>query len=80
MRTVRSKRAEHFSVAHCPMCSGKHIYDFQAVIDEVVDVMHMMTMKVETRPYSLACPEKAGSFVVDVPVTLVSGQTLVTLK
>lgn len=56
------------------------MYDFQAVIDEVVGVMHMMTMKVETRSCAVACPAKGSSFVVDVPVTLVSGQTLVTLK
>jgi hypothetical protein len=56
------------------------MYDFQAVIDEVVGVMHMMTMKVETKSCAVACPEKGSSFVVDVPVTLVSGQTLVALK
>jgi Na+-translocating ferredoxin:NAD+ oxidoreductase RnfC subunit len=58
MRTVRTTRAEHFSVAHCPICNGEHVYDFQAVIDEVVGVMHMMMMKVETKSCAVTCPEK----------------------
>ena len=80
MQTVRSSRPARVAVAKCPACRGQHSFDFQAVIDEVVGVMHMMTSRVETRSCAVTCPTKNTTIMVDVPVTLWSGQTLVDVK
>jgi hypothetical protein len=55
-------------------------YNFQAIIDEVVGVIHMMRMFSDTKSITVVCPENGGAFVVDVPVALYSGQSLVSLK
>jgi uncharacterized ParB-like nuclease family protein len=80
MHIERGTMSVTLSEIHCPICNGKHKYDFQALIDEVCGVMHMMTFKTETRACTVTCLAKGGSFVVDVPVSLSSGQTLVALK
>jgi hypothetical protein len=80
MQTVRSSHPANVAVAKCPACGGQHAFDFQAVIDEVVGVMHLMTSRTETRSCAVSCPTKGTQFMVDVPVTLWSGQTLVNIR
>jgi hypothetical protein len=43
-------------------------------------VMHMMTSRTETLTCAVSCPTKGTQFLVDVPVTLWSGQTLVSIR
>ena len=79
MQTIRRARLETVSVASCPVCSGEHSFDFQAVIEERIGVMHAFTIRRETRSCAVICPDKGKRFMVDVPVTLAAGQTLVRL-
>jgi hypothetical protein len=80
MHTVRKSLQTNVGMAKCPVCGGQHTFNFQAVIDEVVGVMHMTTSRVDTRSCSVTCPTKGTQFMVDVPVTLWSGQTLVNIR
>lgn len=80
MQTQRVRRPANASVASCPICGGQHSFDFQTTIDEVVGVMYMMTSRVEIRTCAVVCPVKGTQFVVDVPVVLWSGQTLVAIQ
>ncbi|MGZ5452425.1 MAG: hypothetical protein ACXW5U_31710 [Thermoanaerobaculia bacterium] len=50
------------------------------VIDEIVDVMFMMTVRTETTACAVVCPTKGQEFMVDVPVTLYSGQSVVSIQ
>ena len=80
MQTVRNRKRESVTVAPCPICGGEHDFDLQATIDEVIGIMHMYTTRTEMTSCSLSCPEKGSYFVVDVPVVLSSGQSLVSIK
>lgn len=80
MQTIRKRQSESITVTDCPHCGGEHQFDLQAIIDETIGVMHLMTMRTEIKSCSVLCPDKSASFVVDVPVVLSSGQTLVSVK
>ena len=80
MQTIRKRQRESVTVAPCPICGGGHDFDLQATIDERIGVMHMYTTRTVTKSCSLSCPEKGGAFVVDIPVVLTSGQSLVSIK
>jgi len=79
MRTVRKRYTKAVAVTSCPSCGNEHSFDFQLVMDEVTDVAFMMTSWVETSSCTVTCPKTGKDFVVDVPVTLWSGQTLVSV-
>lgn len=80
LRTERVRRTVSVSSTMCPICGGTHEFDFRALIEQVVGVMHMMTSHVESRTCWAQCPTNGGQFVVDVEVTLWSGQTLLQLS
>ncbi len=80
LRTERYVQTTSISVATCPICQEVHDYDFKVMIDQAVGVMHMMTSRVERRTCAVTCPSKGGAFVVEVPVTLWSGQELVGIR
>ena len=80
MQTIRKRQCETVTVTGCPHCGKEHQFDLQAVIDETIGVMHMFTTWTETRSCAVSCPETGATFVVDVPVVLTSGQTLVSVK
>lgn len=75
-RTQRVTQTTSISLTQCPICNEVHSFDFKVLIEEMVGVMHMMTSRVDTRACTVNCPTKGGSFMVDVPVTLWSGQEL----
>lgn len=72
----RVTQTTSISLTQCPICAEVHSFDFNVLIEEMVGVMHMMTSRVERRTCAVNCPTKGGSFIVDVPVTLWSGQEL----
>jgi hypothetical protein len=80
MRTIRSRQTETVTVTDCPHCGASHQFDLQAVIDETIGVMHMMTIRTEVKTCAVTCPDKGQTLMVDVPVLLTSGQTLVSIK
>jgi RNase P subunit RPR2 len=80
MQTVRSRQTETVAVTDCPHCGSAHRFDLQAVIDEVIGVMHMVTTRTEIKTCAVTCPDKGQTLMVDVPVLLTSGQTLVSVK
>lgn len=80
MQTIRVSRPEPFEIKKCPACGKKHSFNLTAIIEEVVGGIFMMTQRVETMTCSLTCPRKGITIVVDVPVTLVSGQSLVEVR
>lgn len=80
MKTVRSNRPQPFEVSKCPACDGKHSFNLTVVIDSLVGGMFMMTMRNETMSCSLTCPVKGTTIIVEVPVTLVSGESLVQVR
>ena len=80
METVRKNRAQTFKVSKCPACNGKHSFNLTAVIDELIGGIFMMTIRTETVACSLTCPVKGTTIVVDVPVTLMPGQSLVQVR
>lgn len=80
MTIVRKTYTKTITVTSCPSCGKDHTFDFQLVMDEVTDVVFMMASWVEKRSCTVSCPTTGKSFVVDVPVTLWSGQTLVSVK
>lgn len=80
MRTVRKILSKTVPVAKCPLCGKEHSFDFQLIIEEVVDVVFMMTSRSESKSCAVICPNKQAEFVVDVPVTLWSGQSLLEVK
>lgn len=80
METVRTNRPQSFEISKCPACGGSHSFNLTAVIDESVGGMFLMTMRTEIMTCSLTCPVKGTTIVVDVPVTLVSGQSLVKVR
>lgn len=80
MQTIRKRQRESITVTDCPHCGAAHQFDLQAIIDETIGVMHMFTSRTEVKSCAVSCPDKGASFVVDVPVVLTSGQTLVSVK
>lgn len=80
METIRTSRQQLFKVDKCPACGGSHSYNLTTVIDESIGGMFMMTLRTETVACSLTCPAKGVPIVIDVPVTLVSGQSLVQVR
>ena len=80
MESVRTNRSQPFEVCKCPACGGSHSFDLTVVMDESVGGMFLMTMRTETMTCSLVCPVKGATIVVDVPVTLMSGQSLVEVR
>jgi len=80
MHNIRSSRSASVVLTSCPACGQQHSFDFQAIIDEVVGVMHFMAIRTETRTCAVNCPNSGKLIMVDVPVTLYSGQTLVSVK
>jgi len=80
METIRVKRQQPFKIKKCPACKKKHSFNLTAIIDEVVGGMFMMTTRVEIMTCSLTCPDKGTTIVVEVPVTLMSGQSLVEVQ
>lgn len=76
VQSQRFTQTTSISLTQCPICNQVHNYDFNVLIQEIVGVMHMMTSRVESRTCAVTCPAKGGSFMVDVPVTLWSGQKL----
>ena len=80
MRKVRSTQKQQALVRECPHCGASHQFDLTAVIDAIVDVMHMMSVREEVRSCSVICPVKNLPIIVDVPVTLYSGQTLINVQ
>ncbi len=79
METVTRTQSETLSVT-CPICGRQHKYNFKAIIEEVIGIMHLMVARTESKSCSVVCPDKGSSFVVDVPITLWSGQSLRDLK
>lgn len=77
MRKQRVTQEASVSLAECPICNEVHYFNFSALIEEEIGVMHMMTSRVENRSCAVTCPTKGGNFMVDVPVTLWSGQKLI---
>lgn len=80
MQTIRKSKRETITVSNCPHCGSEHQFDLQAIIDETIGVMHMMTVRKEIKPCAVSCPENGNIFMVDVPVILTSGQTLVSVR
>lgn len=80
METVRTRRPQPVEVKKCPACGGGHSFNLTAVIDELVGGMFMMTMHTETVTCSVTCPVKGVTIVIDVPVTLTSGESLVGVR
>lgn len=80
MRKERVHQTVSVSSALCPVCGATHDLDFVALIEQVVGVMHMMTSRVESLTCLAQCPTKGEQFVVDVEVTLWSGQTLLRVS
>ena len=80
MRTVRNAHSQTIADVQCPHCGQKHSFNFRVVIDAVVDVSFMMRFWVETTSCAVVCPTKGEEFMVDVPVTLYSGQSLVSVR
>lgn len=80
MEKVRTNRPQPFKVTNCPACGGDHSFNLTIIIDELVGGMFMMTMRTETITCSLTCPVKGTTIVIDVPVTLISGQSVVQVK
>lgn len=80
LRKERYVQTTNISVTKCPICQKLHDYDFKVMIAQAVGVMHMMTSWVEQRTCAVTCPSKGGTFMVEVPVTLWSGQELVGIR
>lgn len=80
MDTITRSQSESAVVKPCPICGGRHEYNLRATIEETVGVMHMMVSRIETRSCTVVCPEKKEPFLIEVPVSLWSGQSLKSLK
>jgi hypothetical protein len=80
MDVERGSQSESVSVDPCPACGQAHVFNFTAIIDEVVGVMHMMLSRTETKTCGVSCPVTSKRFAVDVPVMLFSGQALVYVR
>ena len=80
MKTIRTRRDQPFEVTNCPACGAKHSFNLAVVIDSEVGGMFMMTMRVETMACSLTCPNKNATIMVDVPLTLISGESLISVR
>ena len=80
MQTIRSRKSESVTVTDCPHCGASHQFDLQAVIDETIGVMHMFRMRTEVMTCAVTCPEKGQTLMVDVPVLMTSGQSLVSIQ
>ena len=80
MQTIRRRQSETVTVTDCPHRGGTHAFNLQAVIEETLGVMHMMTTRIEIKSCAVTCPDKGKTLMVDVPVVLSSGQSLVSVK
>lgn len=80
MEKVQRNRQQTIEITNCPACGGKHSFNLTVVIDEQVGGLFLMTMRTETRTCGLICPVKGTTIVVEVPVTLVSGQSLIQVR
>lgn len=76
LRVERVRQAISVSNVACPACGATHTVDLEALIEQVVGVMHMMTSWTETHTCLAQCPTTGDDFAIDVDVTLWSGQTL----
>jgi|GEM_PF-2614628 len=80
METIRCKRMKEVEVKKCPACRKKHKFNLSILIDEAVGGFFMMMTRVETIACSFTCPVKGTTIVVEVPVTLTSGQSLAEVQ
>lgn len=80
MSKVQAHRRVTLDVKECPICGDSHAFDFSALVETQMDVMHFMVSRKETRACSVSCPTKGKHFVIDVPITLWSGETLLDMN
>jgi ferredoxin len=80
MEKVRTRRPQPVEVEKCPACGGCHSFNLTAVVDELVGGMFMMTIRTETMACSVTCPVKGVTIVIDVPVTLMSSESLIGVR
>lgn len=79
MKKVRTSRNHPVTVDPCPACGAVHAFDLTAIVEEMVDVMHLVLPQYVTRTCSLTCPAKNVPIVIDTTVVLMGG-TLLSLR
>ncbi|MBN2346742.1 MAG: hypothetical protein JXO51_10175 [Candidatus Aminicenantes bacterium] len=76
METIRRKKMQEVEVKKCPACKKKHKFNVAILTDEAVGGFFLMVTRIETISCSFTCPDTGTTIVVEVPVTLTSGQSI----